>query len=93
VKLRSSNDDDFHARYPAIVNAPPGLPDETVIDGEVVALDESGRPFFNLLQNYGSAGSPLVYYVFDILLLEGRNLMAEPLAADGRFFARRFLRN
>jgi bifunctional non-homologous end joining protein LigD len=36
------------------------MPDETVIDGEVVALDENGRPSFNLLQNYGSAGAPLI---------------------------------
>jgi bifunctional non-homologous end joining protein LigD len=49
-----------------------------VIDGEVVA-DESGWPSFNLLRNYGSAGAPLIYYVFDLLVLEGRNLMSEPL--------------
>jgi ATP-dependent DNA ligase len=55
------------------------MPDETVIDGEVVALGESGRPSFNLLQNYGSAGAPLIYYVFDVLVLNGRNLMSEPL--------------
>jgi ATP-dependent DNA ligase len=69
VKLRSRNDNDFNARYPAIVNALSAMPDETVIDGEVVALDESGRPSFNLLQNYGSAGAPLIYYVFDILFV------------------------
>jgi ATP-dependent DNA ligase len=55
------------------------MPDETVIDGEVVALDEAGRPSFNLLQNYGSAGAPLIYYVFDVLFVSGRNVMSEPL--------------
>jgi bifunctional non-homologous end joining protein LigD len=44
VKLRSRNDDDFNGRYPALVNALSAMPDDTVIDGEVVALDENGRP-------------------------------------------------
>src|SRR5215467_1499989 len=79
VKLRSRNDSDFNSRYLTIVNALSAMPDETVIDGEVVALDESGRPSFNLLQNYGSAGAPLIYYVFDVLFVSGRNVMSEPL--------------
>jgi bifunctional non-homologous end joining protein LigD len=79
VKLRSRNDNDFNGRYSAIVNALSTMPDETVIDGEVVALDESGRPSFNLLQNHGSAGAPLIYYVFDVLVLNGRDVMSEPL--------------
>jgi bifunctional non-homologous end joining protein LigD len=49
VKLRPRNGNDFNGRYPAIVNALSAMPDETVIDGEVVALDESGRPSFTLL--------------------------------------------
>ena len=39
VHLRSRNDNDFAARYPSIVKALEAMPDETVIDGEVVALD------------------------------------------------------
>lgn len=49
VHLRSRNNRDFSSRYPAVVRALATLPDETVIDGEVVALDESGRPAFNIL--------------------------------------------
>jgi bifunctional non-homologous end joining protein LigD len=78
--LRSRNDKDFNSRYPAVVRALVSLPDETVIDGEVVALDESGRPSFNILQNHGSSGAPIIYYVFDVLILEGRDVMAEPLS-------------
>ena len=37
VQLRSRNDNDFTRRYPAVVSALAGLPDETVIDGEIVA--------------------------------------------------------
>src|SRR5260370_10550759 len=78
VQLRSRNDNDFSVRYPAIVRALASLPFETVIDGEVVALDESGRPSFNILQNYGSSKRPLLYYVFDVLVLPGRAAMGRP---------------
>jgi bifunctional non-homologous end joining protein LigD len=69
----------FTARYPGILKALARMPDETVIDGEVVALDPDGRPSFNLLQNYGSAGVPLHFFVFDILILKGEDVMSEPL--------------
>src|SRR5919112_2003866 len=69
VQLRSRNDNDFSGRYPLLVKALASLPDETVIDGEVVALDEFGRPSFNTLQNYGSAKAPVLYYVFDVMVL------------------------
>ena len=77
--LRSRNDNDFNVRYPAIVQALARLPDETVIDGEVVALDQLGRPSFNILQNYGSSSAPVIYYVFDLMVLAGNDVMAEPL--------------
>lgn len=79
VQLRSRNDNDFNARYPTIVKALRRLPNETVIDGEIVALDADGRPSFNALQNH-SRTSALIYYVFDVMLLAGRDLTQEPLA-------------
>jgi ATP dependent DNA ligase domain len=78
IHLRSRNDKDFNARYPAIVEALAAMPDETVIDGEIVALDHSGRPSFNALQNYETA--TLIYYVFDVMVLAGKDVMNEPLS-------------
>ena len=80
VQLRSRNDKDFGGKYPTIVKALSAMPDETVIDGEVVALDPAGRPSFNALQNYGSSAIPLFYYVFDVLILAGEDITSEPLA-------------
>jgi ATP-dependent DNA ligase len=81
VHLRSRNDNDFSIRYPAIVKGLAKLPDGTVIDGEVIALDEDGRPSFNVLQNYGSSKAPVVYFVFDLMMLAGQDVMNQPLTA------------
>jgi DNA ligase D-like protein (predicted ligase) len=81
VQLRSRNNKDFSVRYPEVVKALRSLPDQTVVDGEIVALDASGRPSFNALQNYGSLKVPIFYYVFDVLVLGGRNVMLEHLSA------------
>jgi len=79
LQLRSRNDNEFNSRYPAIAKALLALPEETVIDGEVVALDGEGRPSFNLLQNYVSSKATLVHYVFDVLILAGCDVTGEPL--------------
>jgi bifunctional non-homologous end joining protein LigD len=81
VHLRSRNDNDFALRYPGATKALSGLPDDTVIDGEIVALNESGRPSFNILQNYGTAQDAFFYYVFDVLVLKEKDLRGETLAA------------
>jgi DNA ligase D-like protein (predicted ligase) len=79
IHLRSRNDNDFAARYPSIAAALHALPDETVVDGEVVALDVEGKPSFNTLQNYGSSKGPLLYYLFDVLILSGKDVTEQPL--------------
>ena len=79
IHLRSRNDNDFSVRYSNVVKGLAKLPDETVIDGEVIALDEDGRPSFNILQNYGSSKAPVLYFVFDVMVLAGRDVMREPL--------------
>src|ERR1700761_1549384 len=72
VYLRSRNDNDFSLRYPSLAKALQAMPDETVIDGEIAALDEYGKPSFHRLQNY-AAGTPLHYFIFDLLVLKGKN--------------------
>jgi DNA ligase D-like protein (predicted ligase) len=79
IHLRSRNDNDFRIHYPSIVKGLATLPAETVIDGEVVALDEHGRPSFNLLQNHVSSRAPLVYFVFDVMMLGGKDVTRERL--------------
>ena len=79
VQLRSRNDKDFTARYSSLVKALSPMPDETVLDGEVVALDAEGRPSFNTLQNYGSAESSLHFFIFDVLVLKGKEVMGVAL--------------
>ena len=78
VQLRSRNDNDFTERYSSITAALRTVPDETVLDGEVAALDEEGRPSFNLLQNYVSSKAARVFFIFDVLIL--RDVMTEPLS-------------
>jgi ATP-dependent DNA ligase len=78
VQLCSRNDKDFNARYPGIVKALGPMPDDTFLDGEVVALDEEGRPSFSSLQNHGPV-LPVHFFIFDLLILRGRDVMTEPL--------------
>ena len=50
------------------------------LDGEIVVVDEQGQPDFQLLQDYRTTGGgQLLYYVFDLLYLEGRDLTGLPL--------------
>jgi bifunctional non-homologous end joining protein LigD len=52
---------------------------DAVVDGEVCALDEEGRPSFSAMQQ-GKPGTPIVYYVFDLLEVEGEPLVDLPLS-------------
>ena len=83
------------ARYFGSFLAPPTWIDtgQAVVDGEVIALDERGEPHFALLQarikgqGGGGQASPFVYEVFDLLHLEGRSLLDEPLEERRRLLA------
>jgi DNA ligase D-like protein (predicted ligase) len=77
--LYSRRQNVLNQRFPYIATALKGLPNDTVIDGELVALAPDGRPDFNLLQNLRSADARIIYYCFDILIQEGRRLTGLPL--------------
>jgi bifunctional non-homologous end joining protein LigD len=84
VKLISRSGNDLTKRFDEVAAALELLPcEECVIDGEVVALDEEGRSSFQLLQAREMEGreSPLCYYVFDLLQLDGKNLSRLPLTS------------
>jgi bifunctional non-homologous end joining protein LigD len=77
--LFSRRRNSFNTQYSLVFDALAGLPDNTVIDGEVVALNQSGRPDFNLLQHYRTEASRIHYFVFDLLVYNNRGLTQLPL--------------
>jgi DNA ligase D-like protein (predicted polymerase) len=54
-------------------------PDECVLDGEICALDQRGVPSYQLLQNRIRRRASLVYFVFDLLWLDGEDLRGRPI--------------
>lgn len=80
LNLLSRNELDLGGRFPEAVDALRALPCETaVVDGEIVAVDEHGAVSFQLLQNAGNTPPPMLYYVFDLLHLNGNDLTGLPL--------------
>lgn len=80
VKLLSRKGNDLTADYPAVHAAVAKLKAKSaLLDGEIVAFDESGRPSFQQLQHRTARGTAIRYFAFDLLSLDGTNLQAEPL--------------
>ncbi|MDQ2862128.1 MAG: DNA ligase D [Bacteroidota bacterium] len=81
VELKSRNDKSFNEKFYPVFKAVQEWNINAVVDGEVVVLDESGRSNFGALQNWRSeADGEIYFYVFDILLLNGKDLMQIPLS-------------
>jgi len=91
LRLVSRNQNELTQRYPELKDLPKSVKAKTaILDGEVVALDDEGRPSFSLMQQRtgfrpggrrGPARSdvPVLYYAFDLLYLDGYDLRKLPL--------------
>jgi bifunctional non-homologous end joining protein LigD len=91
VELFSRKSTDITVRYPEVTRAPAALAGHTaLVDGEIVALDDQGRPDFGMLQGRMhrtgpevtalAAAAPVTYLVFDLLAWDGEDLTARPYA-------------
>ena len=83
VQLRSRNDKNLTAMYPGIAGVGRRQKiKQIVLDGELVALGEDGRPSFQALQHRSSHQKhQIVFYAFDVLYADGQDLTDEPLEA------------
>lgn len=80
TELKSRNNKSFNQKFYPIFDALKNWDLNVVVDGEIVAVDNKGIADFGTLQNWRSeADGKLLYYVFDILWLDGKNLMHLPL--------------
>ncbi len=80
VNLYSRNLLSYDLKFKPVVSALEKLPFDAVFDGEIVALDEAGKIDFQQLQSWQKTGKgTLIYYVFDIIWLQGYSLVDIPL--------------
>lgn len=79
VTLFSRRGNIQNARFASIAKAFSFLPDDTIVDGEVVVLDRQGRPSFSDLQHSRFTPDALYFYAFDLLAFKGKDLRKLPL--------------
>src|SRR5690242_18431103 len=78
VVLWSRRGTGFTGRFPTIARACERLPPDTLLDAEVIVVDENGRCSFNALQHKRPRGD-IQLYAFDLLVYRGRNTMRLPI--------------
>jgi bifunctional non-homologous end joining protein LigD len=78
--IRSRNDKSFAEKFYPVYDAICKWKTNAIVDGEIVVLNKDGQPDFGKLQNWRSeADGSLVYYVFDLLWHEGKDITTLPL--------------
>ena len=79
VRMDSRSALDYTKKYPPVAKALKDLGHDAVLDGEVVVFNDEGKPDFDALQTFNGHDTPINYCVFDLLWLDGYNLMRLPL--------------
>jgi bifunctional non-homologous end joining protein LigD len=80
IRLYSRNGLSFERLYPIVVNELKKIKANAILDGEIVVLNENGRPDFQKLQQYDMHRHlPILYYAFDCLAVNGESIMHKPL--------------
>jgi len=80
TRILSLNEKDLGSKFLVVRDSIAALDvRDAIIDCEIVALDEKGRSSFQLLQDIAQEKAPIVYYAFDLLRLNGKNLQALPI--------------
>ena len=82
TRILSRNQKDLGSKFPEVKDSIAALDlQDAIIDGEIVALDEKGRSSFQLLQGFdmGQERPPIVFYAFDLLRLNGKDLRNLPI--------------
>jgi bifunctional non-homologous end joining protein LigD len=79
VTLWSRRANRFTDQFPTVAKACEHLPPDTLLDGEIIALDQNGRVSFNMLQHHRSQAQAILFYAFDVIIHRGRRLIHVPL--------------
>jgi DNA ligase D-like protein (predicted ligase) len=79
VSLWSRRGNRFTDQFPTVAEASEHLPPDTLLDGELIALDKNGHVSFNILQHHRSQAQAILFYAFDVLIHRGRRLIHVPL--------------
>ena len=89
TQLLSRNGKDLAGRFPSIARELAAVfPSDSVVDGELVALDASGKPSFSLIQNSATSGAEIVFFAFDLLRHAGKDLIKMPLSERRKLLRR-----
>src|SRR5215207_1943139 len=77
--LFSRRGNNLNLKFPTIARAFSFLPDDTIVDGELVVLDDQGKPSFSALQNSRFTPDALYFYVFDLIAFQKKDVRRLPL--------------
>src|SRR5690349_7424430 len=79
ILLYSRNGLNFKNTYPIVASQLKEIKADAVLDGEIVVLNDEGKPDFQLLQHYSeNQDKPIQYYIFDLLELNGEDTTSLP---------------